>query len=411
MATLLENNTLNLQNVNQTVQDLFHLNAVSLPYGSQWEQSLFCGSTITKIDNYYITVSGLGIFISTTGTDWQQANNTSTLSFNASEFNIYKHNNIYYLAQYYGNGVVYSYDLITWYDSKCPVTSIYNLYYFNNTLFCTSNKGVYKYSDTLLDWVQINSSTSSYMVVCQGDLFILSGSYDLYTSTDNGSTWEVCYTFADYSWNLTTLNTTLCVGGNGGLYMSADKGITWNKAYDTEGNQITNSFDATEYEYNDIISKYIVTLVIPYSSSRFYYTTEDFITLTNISVPQGSICSNIYIEDNSIVLYSYQSDDSSSYFLYKWKTQDLNNWSCEMTMSLSSYINDVGLYNNTLFVAGEKMSGSGSSASKIFYSSDFTKLNIAYTKGASFSSFNARFHQIDNLFYMNNSSYTYFINN
>lgn len=414
MATLLENNTLNLQNVNQTVHDLFNLTATDTPYGSKWKQSLLCGSIIKKIDNYYITVSLSGILISTNGRDWQITNNTSSMVFsNSSSFDIYKYNDIYFLGVG-SKGVLYSYDLFTWYPSILD-TGLSYLYCFNNNLLYNNYTGVYKYSNSTLEWEKVLtvSSTSTKMVMCQNELFIIANSSNIYASTDFGNTWSLRYTFAGSQWYFTTLNDILYTGGNNGPLKSSDKGVTWVEAYDSEGSALPQTFDKILYEYNAVANKYIVSWSHPYMGYKYYYYSEDLINFTPIKIDNEgnySIFSFLNL-NNKIVAFAsnyINNGTNTEYFFTIWETTDLNNWVNTVNISLDIYsCNAAAYYNNTLFIT--------TTAGMMQYSTNFTDFHPAYVRGAAlptYSGMGESFNQIDSLFYYySGSSYIYFIDN
>lgn len=407
MATLLENNTVKLQTVNQVVHNLFNLTATDTPYGSKWEQSILCGSTIKKIDNYYITVSSLGILISTDGINWQITNNTSSIVFYSASFDIYKHNNIYYIG-INGRGVFYSYDLMTWFLSFQG--SLYSLYYFNNTLLCTIYTGVYQYSDTDLNWEPVlTGQYPSNIVLCQNELFVIvDNNTNLYASADFGSSWDLRYTFADYTWSMFTLNNILYTGGNVGCLKSIDNGVTWETAYDSEGNTLSNSYETASYEYNAIANKYIVHLSHPYGGSKYYYS-NDLITLTPIAITERCDILLILTLNNKVVAFTSQPIDSTytEYVFAVWETTDLSNWTCTTQISLDTYsCNAATYYNNILFIV--------TSQGRMQYSTDFKKFNTSYIKGTALPEYGGMsecFNQIDNLLYYYSGSYIYFIDN
>ncbi|NOU45622.1 MAG: T9SS type A sorting domain-containing protein [Bacteroidales bacterium] len=102
-----------------------------------------------------------------------------------------------------------------------------------NSLFVSTNEGIYRSDDYGLTWVQKYNLGAGYMTVSGSSLFAANGAYSgILRSTDNGENWTVVNEgLSDtYLYSLTASNTAIFAGTGIqmlGVFRSTDNGDTW----------------------------------------------------------------------------------------------------------------------------------------------------------------------------------------
>lgn len=246
MSTPIENNTIKLTGVNNTLINYFSPEVeknLTIDYGDYWVQ-------VTTQDIFNIQYYN-GIYLGQNRSSYDRIEYSydlqtwNTVSFNG---NYSKHNHflslingVWVAATYYNAsyGVYYSEDGVTWTLAiTAYISSIYNV---NNTIFMTANGNNAYCSTDGINWTLISVALSE-LDIAEGHMLYFSGnkpiyinnqwmitSYNsIYTSTD-GLTWlAISDHGVSNGTHLQYINGIYYIGSSGdyGLYYSTD-GVSW----------------------------------------------------------------------------------------------------------------------------------------------------------------------------------------
>ncbi|HNQ13426.1 MAG TPA: T9SS type A sorting domain-containing protein [Bacteroidia bacterium] len=271
---------------------------------------------------------------------------------------------------------------ITWSSVKngLPVDSFWNPwtagYYYEwnvtsidlaaNYIFCGTNRGVYRNSANLSNWVPVNSGLLDSMVTLIksfNDTLYTAIDKNLYTSRDFGNSWSLLFTSPSKITSFCKTSNDFYLGtNNNGIYESTD-GISWNAQ-----NAGLPEMQVTTISYFDS------TLVCgTYSKGIFYYQGGQW-----ISNKSGMICSYIRTISCTDSLVFSNDDD----FVYMLNNRNL--WT-DITPN----------FTNDLFINLDKMGDT------IFISNYYVQSNWPYFYQSIFFStdYGALWNQITHLPY------------